>query len=29
MTPAEIAEDTKNGASAILERLQERRAVKM
>lgn len=29
MTPAEIEEDTKKGAAVILERLQERRAVKI
>lgn len=29
MTPAEIVEDTKKGAAVILERLRERRAVKM
>ena len=29
MTPAEIVEDTKKGAAAILEPLQERHAVKI
>lgn len=29
MTPAEIIEDTKKGAAVILERLQERRALKI
>ncbi len=29
MTPAEIVEDTKKGAAVILERLQERRALKI
>lgn len=29
MTPAEIVEDTKKGAEVILERLQERRALKI
>ena len=29
MTPAEIVEDTKKGAAVILERFQERRALKI
>lgn len=29
MTPAEIVEDTKKGAAVLLERLQERRTVKI